>query len=106
MTNKLPFGVFTVIQDDKKPTIKAVNLNEKMTNQKSIKFKVKDNFSGINYYSASINGEWILLEYDAKNNLLEHIFEPKAKRNIQNKLILTVKDGLGNTNTQQYFFER
>ena len=34
-----------MIQDDKKPTIKAVNLNEKMTNQKSIKFKVKDNFS-------------------------------------------------------------
>ena len=104
--NPKSFGIFTVIQDDKKPTIKAVNLNEKMTNQKSIKFKVKDNFSGINYYSASINGEWILLEYDAKNNLLEHIFEPKTKKNKQNKLILTVKDGLGNTNTQQYFFER
>ena len=104
--NPKSFGIFTVIQDDKKPTIKAVNLNEKMTNQKSIKFKVKDNFSGINYYSASINGEWILLEYDAKNNLLEHFFEPKAEKNKQNKLILTVKDGLGNTNTQQYFFER
>jgi len=104
--NPKSFGIFTVIQDDKKPTIKAVNLNEKMTKQKSIKFKVKDNFSGINYYSASINGEWILLEYDAKNNLLEHFFEPKAKKNKQNKLTITVKDGLGNANTQQYSFER
>ena len=76
-----------------------------MKNEKSIKFKVRDNFSGINYYNATLNGEWILLEYDAKNNLLEHFFYEDTNNKNQ-KLILTVKDGLGNENKQEFYFKR
>ena len=99
------FGTFTVIKDKKKPTIKPINLKENMENEKSIKFKVRDNFSGINYYNATLNGEWILLEYDAKNNLLEHFFYGQ-KTNKKQKITLTVKDGLGNKNEQEFYFKR
>ena len=99
------FGTFTVIEDKIKPTIKAINLKEDMKDEKSIKFKVRDNFSGIDYYEASLNGEWILLEYDAKYNLLEHFFYEDPTNN-EKKLILTIKDGLGNSNKKEFYFKR
>lgn len=99
------FGTFTIIEDKIKPTIKATNLEEDMKDKKSIKFKVRDNFSGIDYYEANLNGEWILLEYDAKNNLLEHFFygDPTNKKQ---KLTLIIKDGLGNSNKKEFYFKR
>lgn len=99
------FGTFTVIEDKIKPTIKVINLKEDMKDEKSIKFKVRDNFSGIDYYEASLNGEWILLEYDAKYNLLEHFFYEEPTNN-EKKLILTIKDGLGNSNKKEFYFKR
>ena len=99
------FGVFTIIKDEIKPTIKAVNLNEDMRNKKSIKFIVKDNFSGVDYFSGTLNGEWVLMEYDAKNNLIEHFFEGPIT-NRKQKLTLTVRDGLGNEKKQDYYFKR
>jgi len=99
------FGQFTIIKDTKKPTIKAINLKEDMSGKKSIKFKVRDNFSGINYYTATLNGEWILMEYDAKNNLLEHFFK-NGTSNKKQKLILTVKDGLENEQKKEFYFKR
>ena len=99
------FGQFTIIKDTKKPTIKAINLKDDMSSKKSIKFKVRDNFSGINYYTATLNGEWILLEYDAKNNLLEHFFK-NGTSNKKQKLILTVKDGLENEQKKEFYFKR
>ena len=90
---------------DIKPTIKAVNLNEDMRNQKSIKFIVKDNFSGVDYFSGTLNGDWVLMEYDAKNNLIEHFFEGPIT-NRKQKLTLTVRDGLGNEKKQDYYFKR
>ena len=35
------FGIFTIIKDEIKPTIKSVNINEDMRDEKSIKFKPK-----------------------------------------------------------------
>ena len=80
------FGVFTIIKDEIKPTIKAVNLNEDMRNQKSIKFIVKDNFSGVDYFSGTLNGDWVIMEYDAKNNLIEHFFESPITNKNKNSL--------------------
>ena len=99
------FGTFTIIKDDIKPTIRAINLKDNMKDQNSIKFKVRDNFSGVKNYTATLNGQWILFEYDAKNNLLEHFFY-NEKNNEKQKLILSVKDGLGNENKQEFYFTR
>ena len=76
-----------------------------MKERKSIKFHVSDNFSGINHYSATINEEWVLMEYDPKNNLLEHFFVEK-ETNEKKKLVLTISDGLGNKNKKEVQFIR
>ena len=76
-----------------------------MSEKKSIRFYVSDNFSGIDYYSATLNGKWILMEYDPKKNRLEHFFL-EEKKNEEQKLVLTVFDGLGNKNEKEFYFIR
>jgi len=58
---------------------------------------INDDFSGIGSYEMMIDGEWALVEYDAKNNLL--IYRPSTpylKENTLHRLELTVKDNRGN----------
>lgn len=35
-----------------------------------MKLRIRDDLSGIKSYNVKINGEWVLMEYDAKRNLL------------------------------------
>lgn len=55
------FGEFTFLQDVIPPTIKPVLLN-----RQGVRFKIKDNLSGIKSFVATINGEWLLMHYDYK----------------------------------------
>lgn len=58
---------------------------------------INDDFSGIKSYEMLIDGEWMLAEYDAKNNLL--ICRPersRLKENTVHSLELKVTDNLGN----------
>jgi hypothetical protein len=61
---------------------------------------IRDEFSGINSYEMYVDGEWILAEYDAKNNLL--ICRPgtsEMKPGMLHKIELRVTDNCGNSNT-------
>jgi hypothetical protein len=63
--------------------------------------KVKDDISGVDSYSAEINGKWILMEYDPKNDQLNIPLTdsiPMGKFD----LIITVKDKCGNENRTIY----
>ena len=66
-----------------------------MAKKKSITIKITDNLSGIGSYRATIDGEWVLMTYDAKNDLLKYNFDDKIT--IGNHTFrLTVKDKVGN----------
>lgn len=59
---------------------------------------IRDEFSGINSYEMLVDGEWILAEYDAKNDLL--ICRPgksPMKANTLHNLELRVVDNCGNS---------
>jgi hypothetical protein len=56
---------------------------------------VKDKQTTLKSFNAYLNGEWILMEYDAKNNLLVYNFDNRLKKG-KNKFILKLKDALGN----------
>ena len=44
--------------------------------------KLKDNFSGIGKYEGFLNNEWILLDFDAKSNLLTYHFDEVWKKQV------------------------
>ncbi len=91
------FGRFTLMADSTAPAIKAVNISDgkNIKNQGNIRMTISDNLSGINTYNGYLNGEWILMDYDAKNNLLEYTFDEKLKPG-KNIFKLKVEDNAGN----------
>ena len=66
------FGNYSVSIDTIPPEIKAVQPETfvKMAGQKNLKLIINDKMSGIASYRGMLNGKWVLMEYDAKNNLL------------------------------------
>jgi len=71
------FGDFAIMADTTAPKITPVNITRDgdLSTAKTIKVKITDNLSGIGFYRGSIDGKWILMEYDAKNSLLTYTFD-------------------------------
>jgi hypothetical protein len=94
-------GVFTDVAiacDTVPPTILPLNIKngENMTTKKSIRIKIVDDLSGIATYVGMIDGQWMLFEYDAKNNLLEYTFDSRMPKGKSHTLQINVTDQVGN----------
>lgn len=85
------FGRFTVAADTVAPVVKL----ESKTLDK-ISCKITDNLSGIYSFKASLDGEWLLMQYDYKRNLIwsDPLDETKP---LQGKFVLEVADNAGNS---------
>ena len=57
-----------------------------------LKLEINDLTSGIKKYDGSINGKWILLEYDPKKKLLTYDLEDLKYDTHKLNLILNVED--------------
>ena len=88
-------GDFTVMIDTVAPNIKPVN-PEKWVANKRFSFKITDDLSGVAQWKGTIDGQFVLFEYDAKTNSLFYNFEPSRMRKGSQKLFLEVIDGIGN----------
>ncbi len=75
------FGDYCIVVDTVAPEIIPVNIaNQKsLLAQQTIKLKIRDDLSGIQTYKPSLNGDWILMEHDAKSNLLTYYFDNLLK---------------------------
>jgi hypothetical protein len=82
---------FTLAVDKIPPTITPATINTK-----EVYFKISDNLSGINKFEATINGQFVLMNYEPKKNL---IWSEKLEPNIPfvGEFVLKVVDNLGNT---------
>ena len=74
------FGSFYIKLDTIAPKIHPINLSEgkSMSGLSKIKLKISDNLSGIRSYVGTIDGKWILMEYDAKTATLIHSFDERT----------------------------
>ncbi len=91
------FGRFTVMADTLAPVIKPLNItnNKNISAQQSIRISISDNLSGIKSYRGTLNGKWILMDYDPKNKLLEYHFDELLNQGV-NRFSLEVADDAGN----------
>jgi hypothetical protein len=90
------FGHFTILTDSIPPTIRFI-----YANSQAVRFKIDDRLSGIESYEATINGKWLLMNYDAKNDVI--MSERKSKDEVlKGDLVLTVTDRAGNKRTLNY----
>jgi hypothetical protein len=101
-------GTFTLARDTVNPTIKPVNFQDSKWLSKLDKLKVKidDDLSGISNYRATINGKWILMEYDYKKDTLTYDFDDNINTETENNLKIIVTDNVGNSTTFESTFFR
>ena len=105
-TNSL--GTFALALDTISPTIKPINFQDGKWLSKSefITVKIEDDLSGIGNYRATINGKWILMEYDYKKDTLTYNFEDRVISDTKNNLKIIVIDNIGNSSTFEATFFR
>lgn len=107
-TRTKDLGTYVIGIDDKAPTITPINFQEGkwLSNYRYLKVKISDSLSGINNYRATINGKWILMEYEPKKNELVLDFNDNIITDTKNILKIIVTDNVGNSSTFETFFFR
>jgi Peptidase family M23 len=94
--------------DTENPEIKPLNFqNGKwLSKYRYLKLKIKDDISGIKNYRATVNGKWILMEYEPKKNILTYDFNDNIVTDTKNNLKIIVTDNVGNSSTFEAIFYR
>ncbi|MFD2561131.1 M23 family metallopeptidase [Aquimarina rubra] len=101
-------GSYSLFSDESKPTIVPINVSDKkwMSKADFLKIKIDDADSGVQSYRATINGKFILMEYDYKTGMLVYDFNDKIITETENKFKLIVLDKVGNNATFETTFFR
>ena len=101
-------GSFVLVADNTNPKIKALNFqdNKWISKNKTLKIKITDILSGISSYRATINGKFILMEYNYKKGILTYDFDDQIISESENNLKLIVIDNVGNNATFEATFFR
>lgn len=102
------FGDYTIAIDSMPPKIKPVNFKDKQWVSKldKLELEIEDNESGIEAYRATVNGNFILMEYDYKTKSLIHYFSDGVVTETENHLKVNVVDKTGNSTTFEAVFFR
>ncbi|MDY8138981.1 M23 family metallopeptidase [Aquimarina sp. 2201CG5-10] len=102
------FGTYSLFEDRENPTIVPVNVSDKkwMSKATHLKIKIHDAKSGVDSYRATINGKFVLMEYDYKTGMLVYDFNDKIITDTENKFKLIVLDNVGNSTTFETIFFR
>ncbi|MDP5230111.1 MAG: M23 family metallopeptidase [Cellulophaga sp.] len=101
-------GTYTLAKDSVAPTIRANNFKEKqwLSNYSYLSLTITDDLSGVDTYRATLNGKWILMEYEPKKNLLIYNFDNDVVFEKEYNLELIVTDNVGNSSTFKSTFFR
>lgn len=102
-------GRYTLALDTIPPVVRPKNFKAKqwLTNYRYLSLRVSDDLSGISSYSATLNGRWILMEYEPKTSTLTYNFDDTIVDQQQCNLEVEVTDNVGNTEVFNIaFFKR
>jgi len=107
-TTTKTLGSYGLMTDNQPPKIYNPNFknNDWMSRIRYLTIKVSDSQSGIKSYEATIDNEWILMEYDVKKKKLSYDFRDKKLVGSKHIFKLVVSDNVGNTNTYNSSFYR
>ena len=107
-TRTRTFGSYILASDTAAPTIKASNFKRDtwISKNKTLELKIKDDLSGISSYRATLNGNFILMEYNYKKDVLTYDFSDNIVVDTENNLKLIVTDNVGNSATFEASFFR
>jgi len=91
-------GTYIITKDSLAPSIEPLNFTPEqwMSNYTHLKLSIDDDFSGIQEYRATINDQWIRMEYESKDKTLIYDFDDIDFKEAKLDFRLEVKDNVGN----------
>jgi hypothetical protein len=101
------FGNYAVAVDTLAPVIAPLSFNAdgELNESSRIRFRIRDELSGIKTYEGLLDGKWALFEYDAKSNTIVHYFDAsRFEMGKRHSLVLTVTDFKDNKSTYETSF--
>lgn len=101
-------GTYTLARDTTAPRIRPKNFKDGqwLNNYHYLSVHISDDLSGVDEYRATLNGKWILMEYEPKTNTLTYNFDDVILDQKECNLEITVTDNVGNTSTYKSTFFR
>ncbi|EAR11995.1 hypothetical protein PI23P_11697 [Polaribacter irgensii 23-P] len=107
-TTTKTLGTYTLKKDSLSPEIKMLFINDKqwVSKSKTLKVKISDADSGINSWRATIDGKWILMQYNHKKRVLTYNFNDKKLFGSKHLFKIIVSDNVGNTSEHALTFFR
>ena len=105
-TTTKTLGKYTLKTDDQKPKSKILYIedNQWITNSKTLKVKISDKDSGIKNWRATLNGKWVLMQYNHKKGILTYKFSDKKLVGSKHIFKIVVSDNVGNTTERSVTF--
>ncbi|WP_044398475.1 M23 family metallopeptidase [Lacinutrix sp. Hel_I_90] len=107
-TNTKDLGTYVLARDTVAPTVVPVNFKDGswLSKYRFLKVKIDDDVTGVSNYRATVNGQWILMEYDYKEKTLTYDFNDGIVSATKNNLKVIVTDHVGNSTTFESTFFR
>jgi hypothetical protein len=104
------FGDYCVMLDQTPPTITPVVFDDDMRRKPALSFRISDNFSATDRadelsWRGTIDGNWVLFEYDSKRSRLTHTFDNHTGAG-DHIVKLVVRDDRGNETVFEKGFKR
>ncbi len=106
VTSVRSFGAYTVMVDTVPPAVSNIDLRADMKGRRSFGIKVTDDLSGIDSFKGTIDGQWVLLDYEPKTNTLRHTFDEHTSSPGTKAFKLEVSDERGNSTSWSMNFTR
>ena len=100
-TRMRTLGKFFLEKDTVAPKITPANFKDGkwLSNYSYLRIKIQDDLSGIDTYQGTIDGEWVLFEYEPKTKMLTYNFSDKKLLGTKHLVELVVTDNVGNSTT-------
>lgn len=98
------FGYFAVMVDSVKPALQSITFKSNMVGQNSFAFRISDALSGVDQIIPEIDGQWALMEYDAKSSKITYYFDKRYIQKGKHSFKLRVIDARGNESSYQSDF--
>ncbi|PQJ19731.1 M23 family metallopeptidase [Tenacibaculum sp. SG-28] len=105
-TSTKALGDYKLMFDYEAPEIALLNFydGQWISNNKTLKVKIKDSESGIKNYRATLDNKWILMELNHKKGILTYNFKDKPLVGSKHIFNIVVSDNAGNTKTLKATF--
>lgn len=107
-TRTRTLGRYTMLRDSVPPEIAPKNFKDRqwLSNYSYLSLTISDDLSGLDTYSARLNGEWILMEYEPKTQTITYNFDDKIQNATQCDLEVIATDNVGNSTVLNLTFFR